>query len=105
VKLTTPGLIDAFKNIKVGDIIGDNGLTSWTTDHNIAMGFSSVPAAQGEGLILRTTSVGIQKATSIKGFTPFPNEEEIIVSKTAQFRVLSKREADRRIYLDVEEVR
>lgn len=90
------------ENIKVGKEfdINNGGSASWSTNSNKARNFSN---GDETPVIFRCPTQS--KGTSIKPYSEFKTEDEVLVSKEARYVVKKKQFKDGRWYVDVEEVK
>jgi len=77
---------DPFKIFKVGDIIDQHGTSSWTSKKEIAEKFAGRGDVNGVVFVLKENQTGVS-ITHISRFGA--DEEEIIMSKDARYRVLN----------------
>lgn len=89
------------KKYKVGQKIDVNrGTASWSSDLQISQKFSS--DGDGERVVFRSPTQS--KGTSIKHLSKYEHEDEVMVSKHANYTITNiKRKKDGIIYIDVKE--
>jgi hypothetical protein len=82
-----------FRAVQVGDVISMKGTSSWSSDEKEALSksvhyYDAGPRDSVNGVLFRTK--GVSKATSIRHLSTFPDEDEVIVSKSTKFRIIGK---------------
>ena len=86
-----------------GAIIDMRGLSSWSTNANIAKAFATDGARGGNYSVILKCE-GQNRGTSIKAVSKFKDEDEVLVSKDARYKIKSIEQKDNVYVLNVEEV-
>jgi len=86
---------------KIGDIIDQQGTSSWTSDKDVALSFTLKCDQNGVLFILKENQTGV----SINHLSAFGSEEsEILMSKDARYRVVDVKTVKRHTEVILEEV-
>lgn len=106
--------LDFLESLKEGDVIETGLPSSWSSDASVAVEFASgqhLESSNGTSAVLVDTTSGSRNAISIRDFSRYPDEQEVLYSGNSSFRVVGFREEENpadgsTIYMvEVEEVR
>ena len=86
-----------YKSVAIIDV--NHGTASWSTTQAVSLAFSS----HGEGQRVVFRSPTQPKGTSIKHVWCFQKEDEVLVSKTSRYKVVSTMRSDGIPFVDVRE--
>ena len=89
---------DEMDLLQPGDILLPKAMASYSSDLKIAKNFSG-----GDGVILRLKD-STNKGISIKHISSYADEEEILMSGTAKFKITGKEIIDNRLFIDIKGV-
>lgn len=105
---------DFLESLKEGDTIETGLPSSWSSDASVAAEFATGEHLESQNdtrVVLVDTTNGPRNAISIRDFSRYQNEQEVLYSGNSSFRVVGFREEEsptdgRAIYMvEVEEVR